>query len=180
MTSFNLRIKEAIESTKELSKTGVIPPQYFENTLASRQPNGFGSRFAEAKSEKDLVEADWTEYQHPAVMAGCTAFRAPIPGVLGVVRLEDLPKDLPVVLDDEKETGQVSAEVNRDAISSEIGEVDYTVIILGEEGGREIVFTFHPGDPIRPSVIPAEGNVGKAMTVAEAIQLGFDYAKVRG
>ena len=170
------RIETAIDNTIELSKSGAIPPQYFENTLASRQPGGLGSVFNTKTSKEDLCNANWTEYSHPDVMSGCTAFKTTdICGRLGVVKLEDLPQDSLVSLEDPKGTGKVSAVVSAEGIIDT--DVNFTVIILGMEGGREIVFTFHPGEPISPSRVPSQGQTG-SISIPVALDLGLEYAKL--
>lgn len=173
----SLRIKNAIENTKVLSLSGVIPPEYFENTLASRQPNGTGSVFHKPVSEKDLIYATWEPYVHSAIQAGCTAFKTlDVSGVLGVVLLGDLNPSSVVSLEDPKETGQVSAVIPAKEVFS-ASDVGFTIMILGKEGGKEIVFTFHPGDPIQPSKVDS-GITGVNVPVVSAMALGLEYAKV--
>ena len=176
----NSRIHAAIQATQELF-TVEGKPSYWEQTLASRQPNGFGSRFLKETSTEEILEWTWEPYLDcPDLMKGCTALRAPIKGILGVVRLSDLHPETKVSLSDPKSTGKVTPEIERSALPGVLGQVDYTVAILGDEGGREVVFTFHPGDPIRPSSVPSEGRTGSWVSVAEALSLGLEFAKIQG
>jgi len=170
------RIFLAIKTTKVFSKVGTIPPQYFEKTLASRQPDGVGSIFNKVITEDDIINANWADYHHPNLMFGCTAFRSSIPGRLGVVRLKDLNPSIMVSLVDPKETGQVSAVIKTSA-QIVAPDVDFTVVILGKEGGQEIVFTLHPGDPILPSEVSSK-LAGKTISISEAIALGLEWASL--
>lgn len=169
------RVAAAVAATKE------VAGDYWRACLAQRagdSPGAAGSIYpglSPEQVEAKLVSAEWEEYSHEAIMAGCVAFKAALPGQLGIVSLLTLPEDTPVVLDDRKNTGKVSATV-----SGVRGEtVQFTVIILGQEQGREVVFTFHPGDPIRPSVVPCKAGLhGKKITIGEAFAMGFAMAKI--
>jgi hypothetical protein len=164
-----------------IDRTCKVIPGYFEKTLAQRaglSETAAGSIYESVnvhQLERMLLNASWEEYSHPAVMPGCVAFKAPIPGTLGIVELRSIVPDNFVKLDDRKGTGQVSC-----VVSGSRGEtVDFTVIILGDENGEEVVFTFHPGDPVRPSQIQVEpGMHGKQITVSEAISMGLETAKI--
>ena len=193
----NSRIRAAIQATQELVQVEG-KPSYWDQTLASRQPNGFGSRFLKETSTEEVLSWNWEPYPDcPNPMEGCSYYRAPISGILGVVRLMDLLTDgsrvlpilseeaqignwLKVSLTDPKSTGKVTPEIERSVLSGELDQVDFTVMILGDEGGREVVFTFHPGDPIRPSSIPSEGRVGSQISINQALDLGLEYAKIQG
>lgn len=170
------RIRAAIEATRE------VVPGYFEGTLAQRagaSKEAVGSTVWDVDAEQLeqlLVDAQWEPYSHPAVAEGCEAFKTSIHGgFLGVIRLDELSPDFPVTLDDRKDTGKVSA-----IVKGQQGEtVDFLVLILGQEQGREVVFTFHPGDPVKPSQVEAsQGLHGKEVTVAEALALGLETAKI--
>ena len=173
MTTMQERIQKAIETTRR------VIPGYFEKTVAQRAEFGepAGSIIegvTPVELEASLAVANWEPYSHPQVMAGCEAFKASIPGRLGVVSLNDLPVDTSVTLDDRKKTGKVSAVVK----GVRGLKVDYTILILGQEQGEEVVFTFHPGDPIRASQVNVEGMHGKVVTPAEAIAMGLETAKI--
>lgn len=172
---------------KAVRNTGYVVPGYWEKTLNQRiagSPTAAGSvyeQFEDAVTlESALMVADWEPYSHSAIAAGCEAFVALIPGRMGVVTLRDLPSDAVVTLDDRKGTGKVSAVVK----GVRGPAVDFTVLILGREKDKEgneyeIVFTFHPGDPIRPSPVDATpGLHGKQISVTEAISMGLEMAKV--
>ena len=122
------------------------------------------------------MNASWYEYVPEATLEGCTYFKTyDLKGRLGIVELASLPTDTVVTLDDRKDTGKVSAVV--EGILGSV--VDFIVLILGPEDGVEVVFTFHPGEPVRPSQIQCEtGMHGRRVTIAEAQSLGLAMAKV--
>jgi len=154
---------------------------YWNNTLNQRSMKSemvAGSRYdmSPEQIENSLLNADWTPYSHENVKAPAKAFKANIAGYEGLVKLKTLPKDKTVVLDDRKNTGKVS--VVADGVLGK--KVNHTVILIGPHEGSEVVWTFHPSDPIMPSVVDAgEGMNGKEITVQEAIEMGFEYAKLK-
>ena len=167
------RIALAVEAIKEMDSS------YWEKTLQQRLSTGAGSIILGYDSadelEKGILAAEWVEYTHPAIMEGCVAYKTTnLNGLLGVVELASLPPETVVTLDDRKGTGKVSAVVK--GVRGE--KIDYTVIILGTENGIEVVFTLHPGDPVNPSKVPAEGMDGKQVTVSEALGMGLTTVKI--
>lgn len=175
------RIQEAIKNTK------VVAPGYYEATCAQRSPKtGCGSVVTDFRGQKvydgigHLTFGDawegWEEYPScPNLMPGCAAFiNRDIGGELGIVPLSSLSPDTRIVLDDSKGTGFISATVK----GQRGKHVDFVVAILGEEQGKEVLFTFHPGDPCIPSSVKAEGLHGKAVTAKEAMELGLETAKI--
>ncbi|NCA78316.1 MAG: hypothetical protein EOM90_18460 [Alphaproteobacteria bacterium] len=175
MKNIQTRIARAIDTTRR------IVPGYFEKTVAGRLPKtGAGSivvGFESAEElEKALINANWEAYSHPALMVGTEAFvTKDIRGQLGVIELVDLPADAVVTLDDRKNTGKVSCVVA--GVRGQ--DVDFMVIILGPEQGEEVVFTFHPGDPVNPSQIQVEpGMHGRQVVISEALGMGLEMAKI--
>jgi hypothetical protein len=176
MEALSERIHRAIDLTRQ------VIPGYFEKTLVERAAasgQALGSVYEEYTPEQletVLRSATWTPYQHPALAPGCEAFRASLSGRLGIIPLTDLPPDTVVTLDDRKGTGKISAIVN--GVRGQ--RVDFTVLILGPEQGHEVVFTFHPGDPVVPSQVQtAPGLHKKQITVSDAIALGLVTAKIQ-
>jgi hypothetical protein len=163
-----LRVRAAFENSDK---------GYLERTLTQRQPGkgGAGSRFKRETSLEEVKNAGWVPYTHPAVVAPATAFRAPLAGTVGLIRLDSLQPDTEVVLRDGHSTDFVEACVP----GGQGPEVDFTVVLLGpdRETGKEVVWTFFPGEPIGPSKIPAAGNDGRRLTALEAIGLGLEWAK---
>lgn len=153
---------------------------HFGGLLTQRNPGpeSSGSVFDAPQSAESLGAAEWTPYEHDAVQAPARAFRAPIAGKVGLVALASLPADETVRLVDGHETGFVS--VVADGVASQ--PVDFTVALVGPgDNGEDIIWTVHPGDPIRPSSLEATDETsGKTLTAAEAIRLGFGFAKVGG
>ncbi len=167
------RIQKAIVTTK------ATLGDYWGNTVAQRLPSGAGSVVIGYETpealETALIAAVWEPYAHPALMAGTTAFKAPIAGRLGLVDLSTLPADTAVTLDDRKNTGTVSGTVK--GVHGD--EVDFTVLIVGDEDGHEVVYTFHPGEPVAPSkVVASAGLHGSTVTAAQAIAMGLGMAKI--
>ncbi len=177
MNEITARVRTAIEAAK------THLPKYWESCLIQRQgitDGSMGSYYPGASAagvERAIMSAEWTPYEHPEIMSGCVAAIAPIPGRLGLVRLADLPTDTAVYLFDPKETSKVSA-----VVAGVSGRMEsFTIIILGpekiEDEEVEVVYTFHPGAPVRASELPASEHLGQ-VTVAKAVELGFDLAKI--
>lgn len=169
------RITNAIANIKQLL------PEYWESTVASRTPGkSVGSVFTFSNVEQVLFEDklnDWEEFVDcPNIMPGCTAFvLRNVSGYLGVVELGKLDPEMVLDVIDNKRTGKAK-------LLAHVGigpETDFATLILGEEQGKEVVFTFHPGSPIKPSEISVEVLEGKTrITVREAMALGFTTANV--
>lgn len=164
---------------KAISNTKKMVPDYWVSTCKNRLNGGVGSVYDQFSSveelEKALLNADWTETTHPDVMPGCRVFKAHLEGRFGIVKISDLPDDAKIVADDSKHTGKVAMTVK--GIRGKI--VPDTYLIVGKEDGVDVVFTFHPGEPIRPSVIEvSEVSHGSIVSKAKAKSLGFDYAKI--
>lgn len=164
-----------------IDRTRRVIPGYFEKTLAQRaglSGKAVGSIFEdvdESTLEQMLRGAEWEPYSHKDLLPETTAFKAAIPGRLGIIDLRSMSADSVVRLDDRKGTGQVSCVVS--GVRGQI--VPFTVLILGPEQGEEVVFTFHPGDPVRASQVQAEpGMHGRQVTVAEALAMGLETAKI--
>lgn len=170
----NTRVAAAIDAIKAINSG------YFASTLNQRLPaTGAGSivdGFDSAEElEKALRNAEWEEYSHDALSAGTVGFKTySIAGRIGIVDIDSLSADELVTLDDRKNTGMVSATV-QGVLGSEIS---YTVAILGEENGQEVLFTVHPGDPVMPSKVPAEGLHGITVSRDDALKMGLVTAKI--
>ncbi len=147
-------------------------PGYWESTLAQRQPGGIGSICTIDNLENTLMAADWAIYDHPAIADGCVAFAAHIPGLLGIIELEALDPAVVLTVQDPKGVGGklTVSGYNRPG-------VDFTVIILGNHEGNEVIFTFHPGEPVTPETV-TDLQDGDTITVKEAIERGFTYANI--
>ena len=169
-------VQRAIDTTKEYFG------DYFQKTCAQRIYNGKGSVFTGITNIQDMENAlraaKWVAAEHKDVAEGCKAFKTTdIPGGnFGLAEIESLPDDVVIMAQDPKGTGMISmvacGEANR--------PVDETWLIIGEEEGKEIVFTFHPGEPIPPSRTSVEQiHDGQILTKQEALALGFKTVKLQ-
>jgi hypothetical protein len=152
-------------------------PAYLAKVLAQRNPgnDNRGSRFSRPMTVEALLEADWEPYRHPAVGRGVEAYRANIPGRVGMLELSALPPDTPVRLEDFKGVGNLSAIV---PWKGELPRADHSVLLVGRgKDDRRIVYTVHPGDPVRAASVRDPALAGRTVTAREAIALGFTLAK---
>jgi hypothetical protein len=152
-------------------------PAYLAKVLAQRNPgnDNRGSRFSRPMTVETLLEADWRPYRHPAVGKGVEAYRASIPGRVGMLELASLPPDTPVRLEDFKGVGHLSAIV---PWRGELPRVAHSVLLVGRgKDGRRIVYTVHPGDPVRAASVRNPALAGRTVTAREALDLGFSLAK---
>lgn len=141
--------------------------------------DSFMANVAEYVFGDDMINR-WEPYAEcPNLMPGCTAFRLNnVPGKEGIVDLTTLTGNneyLYVTFGDEKGTGFAKARM--EYFSGP--KTNFAVAILGQHEGKEVMFTFHPGDPIRPSTVPDEKSLwGKQFYVKDAIKMGVRYAKL--
>lgn len=162
-----------------ISNTKKLVPGYFESTCKNRLNGGIGSIYDQFSTieelEKALLTANWEETTHPDVMTGCRVFKTNLEGRFGIVKISELSDDTQLIADDSKHTGKVAMTVK--GIRGKI--VPETYLIIGKEENVDVVFTFHPGKPIRPSIIEvSEVSHGSIVSKARAKELGFDYAKI--
>lgn len=177
------RIAAAVENTKQLV-TSPKHANYWESTCAQRagaNPEAAGSVYDGLSTDEVawtiLQVNDWEVFIHPDLMPGTTAFvtKKAMPGRNGIVELSSIEDSVDVILDDRKGTGTVSATIK--GIRGEL--VGHTVIILGDNDGKEVVFTFHPGDPVKPSSVKLEPDMhGKKISAKEARDMGLTTAKI--
>ena len=126
------------------------------------------------KLEEKIKTADWQEVVHPDVMSGCTAFKANVPGLLGIMPIAKLPEDADLFTIDTKKTGFIGIGCT----GVQKMPVAFSYLILGMEGDLEVVYTFHPGEPVRPSEIETTDiPAGKKITKEEALSMGFELCK---
>lgn len=178
------RVRAALAASRDLA------PDYLARLAASRagaDPRAAGSVY-DGRTDAEVLAlwhgAAWAPYAHQAVMSGCAAFRATIPGGrIGLAEIDALPRDTVLVLSDPKGTGFVEAHV--EGVRGESCEM--TVAILGDDDDtmprvaqREVVWTIHPGDPIAPSRVAAVAPYAHGTRVGPdaAFALGLRLAKV--
>lgn len=173
-------VKSAILNTKKNI------PDYFRKCLEQRLSNGQGSvtDFTNVEDlEKQLLNSDWEEYKHPNIADGCSAYKTEsFGGYIGMIPLGCLPSDTICRFTDVKGTGTLSLTCYAD---TDRHPVNYNILIVGDDGFGPCMFTFHPGEPLRPSTLSSDGNnefgykEGTTISVVKAILLGFKYAKLQ-
>lgn len=156
-------------------------PEYWEKTLTQRICTGTGSIFADIDNivdmEQALVDAHWEVAENPNVATGCTAYVTTdiTSGQYGMVPVANQSDDTVFVIEDQKNTGKVSLVMKGAGRFS----AKETWLIVGPEQGKNVVYTFHPGEPVpRATTSTEELPVGTKLTKAEALALGFNMAKV--
>ena len=171
----NVKVVEAILNIK------CMMPEYWQKTLFQRIWNGTGSIFSTMYNivdmEQALVDAHWEVAENPNVAPGCTAYvTKDIPGgQYGMVPVANQSDDTIFIIEDQKNTGKVSL------VMQGAGRIpaEETWIIVGPEQGKDVVYTFHPGEPVpRATTSTEELPVGTKLTKGEALALGFNLAKV--
>lgn len=156
---------------------------YLQSMLQQRieGPTNAGSSY-ENVTERELLEnllnADWEETFHPDVMEGCRVFKCNLPGLEGILNLDELDENTELYAIDPKGTGNIG--IGAGNVTKKIAQETY--LITGKEMidgiEKDIAFTFHPGEPVRPSQVKAEKVAdGTKLTVAKARKLGLDKAK---
>lgn len=200
------KLKEAIANAKTIKLRPDM--DYFQSCCRQRTigdemqaGSGFatdwlGKPFDEADLPDDwkLVEKTcfekhldgWVPYPDcPNLAPGCEAFKLTGLDVCGYVGVRELAAEEPdntVYLSDPKHTGYVT--VISPGCFQDGDETDFVVAIVGDEGGKPTLFTFHPGDPVQPSKLKMElkddecGKWGKEVSVSDAIELGFVTCKI--
>lgn len=177
----NTYVQNAIKELKNSE------PDYYNKCLTQRLFNGIGSTTecdTIEEMEDALFDANWEPWDdiNHVVSPDCKAFIThDIPGHYGMINLDQFnPTDI-AHFRDPKNTGMLSLCVNTDKRT----DVDYTVLITGNENGKDVMYTFHPGDPVPASTFAAGSTEtggsgyqdGDEITIADAIKLGFKRAK---
>ena len=139
-------------------------PGYYESVYSQRLTDGAGSRYegTDMRGLQEMVEnASWEERKHPDVAPFCKAYvTADISGGhFGLISVADMPDDTKFMAIDTKNTGKISV-----AVQGDIGPaVNETWLIVGPAGDdapgnedKQVVYTFHPGEPVRPSMVEAK------------------------
>ena len=174
-TNSTKAVREAIKNISEMM------PEYWEKTLFQRIWNGTGSIFSTIYNivdmEQALIDAHWEVAENPNVAPGCTAYvTKDIPGgQYGMIPVAEQPKDQLFYIEDQKNTGKVSLVM----YTGKRIPAEETWLIVGPEQGKNVVYTFHPGEPIpRATTSTEELPVGTVLSRDMALDLGFNLAKV--
>ena len=166
----NKRILDALNNNKKINYYDCL----FDNRIEGPKNTGSSYKLKKEELEEKIKTADWQEVVHPDVMQGCTAFKANIPGLLGIMPIAEMPEDAVLFTIDTKKTGFIGIGCT----GVQKMPVDYSYLILGMEGEMEVVFTFHPGEPVRPSEVEtADIPAGKKISKEEALSMGFELCK---
>ena len=165
-------------------------PEYFKKCLEQRLDKvGKGSFYPYTDTkvlEDELMVATWNKFYHPNIAPGCHGFITysdRLVGFVGVIPLSMLQPETKCYLKDVKGTGTLSLCV-KPVITDRCLVSTYTVLITGDDGYGECMFTFHPGDPLKPSTLSSDGSNehglkdGDEITAQRAIELGFKHAKL--
>ena len=177
-------------------------PEYLKASVVQRNPGpeAAGSVFSSPVSPDDLISANWEPYNHPNINSPAIAFKAPIPGILGIAEIKGLPQEQPVRFqpahggkvtvkdEDSPKFGQQLAEVVTQ-IPEGNRKVKHTTLILGptkDDPNKLTMWTFFPGDPtpkfpditmddVRQSLGSQEETV--VATIADASEMGYNFVK---
>lgn len=139
-----------------------------------------GSSYPMEKNEllQALKNGDWEEIEHPEVQEGCRCFKIPLKGLEGILDVEELDDNTRFFAMDPKKTGKISIG----AANVKKKEVNDTYLIVGKEeidGNKEdVVFTFHPGEPVRPSIVDIDTiRDGEVLDKDKLAKYGFSKVK---
>jgi hypothetical protein len=178
--SLTLRVKNAIQTMQKH-----YPGRYTAMLAGrSKESGGHGSIYPATvdEIESDLLKKSWASYEHSAVKAPCVCALARLPGLLGIIDIKDLPASTMFTLVDHKKDGY--CELLYEGFTPR-RNVNFTTMILGpseEDPDLEVIYTFHPGDPIVPSelhgVLKNELRRGDSISLKMALEKGFTYAKM--
>ena len=145
-------------------------PGYLESHCAGRSATGDGStcwRWGKACPDAAavldaLLDVIWMKYDGcPNLIPGCKAYKAAIPGTIDLRQVSDLTDDTPVRW---VNPGHGYQYPTVEGVEGEY--TDFTTLIVGPEAGVNVVYTFHPGNPIRPSQISADTDTTNITSIA--------------
>ena len=178
-------------------------PEHLTRSIKQRTPGpeSAGSVFSQSTSIKDLINAPWQKYNHPAILSPAIGLKANIPGILGIAKITDptVPDEIMFQLahggkamtkEPNPETGQpeVLAEVVAN-IPDNAREVQHTTLLIGpsrEDPEKLQVWTFFPGDPtprgpeITMRQIQEKYGTNETRirgTKQDAINMGYEFVK---
>lgn len=178
-----------IDIATVIANTINLEPAHLEQCCRNRADNASaeGSFYRDASPEdvkEALLSVDWEPYTHSSIASPAVGFIAPKwAGVMNIAKLSDMERGTPVVLRDAHhgnaldDDHYVEADVTHDGGGL---NVDFTVALVGprsREDATPILWTFFPGDPVRPSQISATGNHGRVIDASDATGLGMEWAK---
>lgn len=179
-------VKTALENAKRIvmgKNEDGSDKTYLDVMLGQRieGPTNAGSSYQVDSPEElyeQLISQEWVETTHPDVMPGCRVFKSKLAGLEGILNLDKLPDDVELYAIDPKETGKIGMGAGK----VEKNLVEETYLIVGKENingkDEDVVFTFHPGEPVRPSEVETKDIPdGTRLNKEQAKELGFDKVK---
>ena len=187
MNKIQLLLQEALVNTM-LTALG-----HLALTFAQRNPSEgqVGSRWSFKQTPASLIAAAAHAEVYDAganAFGSCEYYRLPLPGMLGILPIEEVLSRRISLEDPKKTTGtsgggvQAILDVTPQEFEAFGRPVGFTVVALGreEEGAPLQMFTVHPGDV--SGYVPALNKpelIGQTMTGAEAKALGVVIVKLR-
>lgn len=135
------------------------PPEYLERAIDTRTAlHRVGSYFevTAAQLKSELFKAKWEPYNpldtdgNPIISGGARGYRTTIAGGrLGMISTDTIADTANLYLIDPKGTGKWSLST----VGAAEPHTGMVTMIVAEEPsvGKNIVFTFHPGEPVRSS-----------------------------
>ena len=179
-------VKTALENARRIvmgKNEDGTDKTYLDVMLGQRieGPTNAGSSY-EVSSPKELYEKlisqEWIETTHPDVMPGCRVFKSNLAGLEGILNLDKLPDDVELYAIDPKATGKIGMGAGQ----VEKNPSKETYLIVGKENidgkDEDVVFTFHPGEPVRPSEVETKDIPdGTRLSKEQAKRFGFDKVK---
>jgi hypothetical protein len=184
-TNVTDRVRTAVENTKRLAL------KHWEETLEQRcgltikgRKRGSFYELELSEIERAVMQARWYLYEHAGIMKGCVGTFAKIPGKLGIIALAELSPDTQFVTIDAHDREPGYCELLLDGPPVPQQTAGHTTLVLGPDEGKEkeeIIWTFHPGDPILPTETFTKKDAlkkGQLFSRDEAMAIGFKYAKM--
>jgi hypothetical protein len=178
-------VRQAIYNTKEQE------PAHWRLCLENRSDTKarLGSYIPKHTPEQIdmlLERLQWEIYTHADVIEPAQAFIARnVRGRFGMMQIGDVPGSAVLKFITSKEKDKV--EVVWEDHGTEGVEVDFLVLLVGPGDKDDIVWTFHPGDPIRPSTVNrywgklplhSADQLGRRVSKEDAATVGIKWVKL--
>jgi hypothetical protein len=167
-----------------ISALKATSPDYLSQLIATRTPEHRAGSYFELTPEQlkaQLYRANWEPFApvdangEPIIGGGAKGYRATISGGrLGMTEIAAIPETAQLYLIDPKGIDNWSVST----VGASEPHTDTATMIVGKEPHEShfAVWTFHPGDPVRPSAIHAD-TIGTALSNAG---VGTDGLRANG
>lgn len=173
------RVRSAIEAT---------PTDYLRSTIEQRSidiPGHAGSYIHKSPNKimTHLLTSTWKETTHEYVCTPARVYHTnDMTGTYGMIALSDLSEEIVLEVDDRKDTGMASLVYRIDQATGQLfqllNQVSVWLITGPGDDGKDIIWTFHPGEPVPVTQTLSEDFKEEQITVHAARKLGMVYAKV--